>query len=160
LDDFIEKTHSEKDHKEFRSFMENFDKKYDSQEEYTYRLGIFKENMKKVTLLENSEQGTAKYGPTIFADLTEEKFSKHHLGLRPDLKQGFKKVKKAKVPFLTSIPDEFDWRNYNAVTPVKNQGMCGSCWAFSVTGNIEGLYAKKHNKLMSFSEQGKKYFNY
>jgi cathepsin F len=108
--------------------------------------------MEKVKLLQDSEQGTATYGATIFADLTEEEFTKRHLGLRPDLRQ-LRYRKKAKIPLLTRIPEDFDWRHYNAVTPVKNQGFCGSCWAFSVTGNIEGAYAIKHNNLLSFSEQ-------
>jgi C1A family cysteine protease len=50
------------------------------------------------------------------------------------------------------IPSSIDWRNI-AVTPVKDQGQCGSCWAFSTTGALEGIYAIQQNKLVSFSEQ-------
>jgi len=145
--------HLRYDHVQFREFMRQHGKVYAEEEEFKYRLGVFRENMKKVMLLQKTEQGTATYGATQFADLTEEEFTRHYLGFRPDLRQGPKKRKLAKIPYLTSVPEEFDWRNYSAVTPVKNQGMCGSCWAFSVTGNIEGLYANKHHKLVSFSEQ-------
>ena len=46
-----------------------------------------------------------------------------------------------------------DWRNKNAVTPIKDQGNCGSCWAFSTTGSLEALYAINKSQLLSFSEQ-------
>lgn len=149
-----QKNNLDLEEKKFGIFMAQHGKKYDSDEEYQYRLGVFKQNLQKIKLLQEYEEGTATYGVTRFADLTEEEFSGHSLGLRPDLKRKFKSVKQANIPNLPKLPDEFDWRNYNAVTPVKNQGLCGSCWAFSVTGNIEGLYAVKHKSLVSFSEQG------
>jgi C1A family cysteine protease len=54
---------------------------------------------------------------------------------------------------LTELADSVDWTTKNAVTPIKNQAQCGSCWAFSTTGSLEGAYAIKNSKLVSFSEE-------
>jgi C1A family cysteine protease len=53
----------------------------------------------------------------------------------------------------TSIPSSINWLDKNAVTPVKDQGQCGSCWSFSTTGALEGAYSIKYGNLLSFSEQ-------
>lgn len=52
-----------------------------------------------------------------------------------------------------NIPDKIDWRDHGFVSPVENQGQCGSCWAFSAIGALEGQYFKKTNRLITFSEQ-------
>ena len=112
--------------------------------------------MKKVQFLQESELGTAVYGPTVTADLTEMEFKKNFLGMKtkwsklsddPDIHWPA-----AEIPDV-DLPKEFDWREAGAVTEVKNQGQCGSCWAFSVTGNMEGQYMVKHGELLDLSEQ-------
>merc|ERR1712198_820773 len=116
------------------------------------------EELKAVQFLRESEQGTAEYGATEFSDLTEMEF-KQYLGtpLWQRKRQGLADDPDihwppAEIPDV-DLPKEFDWRDHGAVTEVKNQGQCGSCWAFSVTGNVEGAYAVKHGKLLDLSEQ-------
>jgi len=136
----------------FHRFMNVHSKTYATREEYKKRYGIFRANMKKVQFLEETELGTATYGATRMADLTEQEFRQRHLGLNMSKDDPDIHWPPADIPEV-DLPREFDWREHGAVTPVKNQGMCGSCWAFSVTGNVEGQYAIKNKKLVSLSEQ-------
>uniref|UniRef100_A0A9J8BHZ4 Cathepsin F n=2 Tax=Cyprinus carpio TaxID=7962 RepID=A0A9J8BHZ4_CYPCA len=137
---------------EFKNFMITYNRTYSSQEEAEKRLRIFQENMKTAQTLQSLEQGSAEYGVTKFSDLTEDEFRMMYLN--PMLSQwSLKKEMKPATPASKAAPDSWDWRDHGAVSPVKNQGMCGSCWAFSVTGNIEGQWFKKTGQLLSLSEQ-------
>ncbi|KAF6198874.1 hypothetical protein GE061_006897 [Apolygus lucorum] len=142
----------DKDLLSFSAFVNRESRLYKTDEEMRYRFHVFRANMLKAAYLNKTEQGTATYGATMFADMTKSEF-KQYTGLvyNPN-KRPAKLPKMAEIPDI-DLPDEFDWRDSGVVTPVKNQGSCGSCWAFSVTGNIEGLYAIANKELLSFSEQ-------
>ncbi|XP_046658469.1 uncharacterized protein LOC124352819 isoform X2 [Homalodisca vitripennis] len=138
----------------FEEFKTKYNKVYPDDKEHNRRFRIFRANLKKIQAFQENEQGTAVYGPNMFADLTANEFKQKYLGLKPGPvpKPSSHHMVAAKIPDIT-LPTDFDWREHNAVTPVKNQGQCGSCWAFSVTGNVEGQWAIKHGKLLSLSEQ-------
>ena len=136
----------------FENFVKKYKRRYLNDMEHDMRLRIFKQNLHKIEQLNKNEQGTAKYGLTPFADLTEKEYL-HKTGLVVREKhENALKNPIAEIPDV-EVPESFDWRDKGAVTAVKNQGNCGSCWSFSVTGNIEGLHAIKTGNLEAYSEQ-------
>ena len=131
----------------FQQWKQAHGKIYKSAQEEEYRFKTFLQNYKSI-LAYNAEQDDVTLGLNLFADLTSEEFSRRYTGTLPSKGQGEIKKYEAK-----DLPASFDWRTKGAVTPVKNQGSCGSCWTFSTTGALEGLYYINSSKLVSLSEQ-------
>jgi len=136
----------------FDEFINNFKKAY-SEEEKAIRFEIFQKNFDLIQT-ENAKGHKYTLGVTEFTDLTRDEFRKTHLGLR----KGSKAF--SGLPYLgrhqvsnTTVPKTVDWRKEGAVTPVKNQQQCGSCWAFSSTGSLEGAWKIASGNLVSLSEQ-------
>lgn len=140
----------------FAKFKQNFGRVYENDEEEAMRFRVFQNNLFLIRQLNKFEQGTAAYGVTEFADFTQDEYFQRTGLLKRNVDEDelTNEIQnpEAEIPNI-KLPKSHDWRDFNAVTPVKNQGNCGSCWAFSVTGNIEGLNAIKAGKLSSFSEQ-------
>ncbi|PAA76197.1 hypothetical protein BOX15_Mlig021148g1 [Macrostomum lignano] len=136
---------------QFAEFKRAHGKVYASRAEEQRRFAIFRDNMKKAYAYQMLDRGDARYGASVFADLTQEEFRSRYLSPRWDLSR--RPAEEAAVPTLGDLPTSFDWREKGAVTEVKNQGTCGSCWAFSTTGNIEGQWFINKKKLVDLSEQ-------
>jgi cathepsin L len=150
-------TPSEQDYQGFFvSFVKTFNKQYSS-DEFFQRYSIFKANHNKIRL-HNLEQKAGKHTFTMavneFADMTFTEFHSKMTGLQ-SRDMGVLRESNGDGPHLdVSAPAaSLDWRTKNAVTPVKNQQQCGSCWAFSTTGSTEGAHAIKTGNLVSLSEQ-------
>jgi C1A family cysteine protease len=111
------------------------------------RQEMVKVEMKKM----QSENRTYEVELNKFADMSTEEFASTYLGTRPPtMRSNNEQLLEATT---ATLPASVDWRTRNAVTPIKNQGSCGSCWSFSAIGALESLYAIKYGILKSFSEQ-------
>jgi C1A family cysteine protease len=132
----------------FDKFKSDYKKVYGTKEEEGKRFEIFKENFERA-VLQNFEHQTDVFGVTKFSDLTQEEF-KGFLNFSP--REGDLDLSvPVHTPKYHAASSSFDWRSYGAVTPVKNQGYCGSCWAFSATETIESAYYLKGHALTEFS---------
>jgi len=94
--------------------------------------------------------GTFTLAHNQFSHMTEEEFNAKQLGFKP---RPADEVRETNHFTGAAPPTSWDWAPKGAVTPVKNQGQCGSCWAFSTTGSMEGAHFIKTGSLISFSEQ-------
>jgi len=136
---------------QFASFVAKYDKSY-SREDLLYRYNVFKANVDFITR-HNRANFSYTLGMNKFGDLPFEEFHAKYTGFNY-VKRDF--IRSKNVPphqHRLSNPASVDWRSAGAVTPVKDQGQCGSCWAFSATGSMEGAYFIAKKNLVSLSEQ-------
>ena len=130
----------------YNDYLSNFNKKYHSREKQS-RFRIFQDNIEFINNHNHNNSFQYQLGLNYFTDMTNEEFKKYHGLNNFQSSSNFCQFKNNK-----DLPDDVDWRQ-TAVTPIKNQGQCGSCWAFSTTGALEGAYYLKNKELISFSEQ-------
>jgi len=134
----------------FTSWMQTHQKSY-SASEFQVRYTIFKSNMDYARDWNNQYPEGPVLGMTHLADLTNAEYQKLYLGTKIDATN--KLASAPKVEVSDSYNATVDWRTKNVVSPIKNQGQCGSCWSFSTTGSTEGAHALKTGNLVSLSEQ-------
>jgi C1A family cysteine protease len=134
----------------FSNYAAKFGKRYASKEEFAFRKEVFFSNLAKAQALLD-ENSTFTVGENHLADWTPEEYKKL-LGYRPN-KALRESLPTQVVSDIITLPDTVDWRDQGAVTGVKDQGQCGSCWAFSTTGSLEGAHFLKTGELLSLSEQ-------
>ncbi|AOT85582.1 v-cath [Cyclophragma undans nucleopolyhedrovirus] len=137
----------------FEDFLRNYNKKYESPVEKQHRFKIFEHNLREIIDKNRLDGGSAQYKINKFSDLSKNEILTKYTGLSvPPLVQNFCRVIVLDQP-PGKGPLNFDWRDQNKVTNVKNQGACGACWAFATLASLETQYALKFNRLVNLSEQ-------
>ena len=130
----------------FMEFVTMHGKSYGTVAEFQFRAAQFATRHAEIEAFNADANNTHVVGHNEFSDMTYAEMKKRN---------GYVHREQTKVVELSeeNLEASVDWRSKGAVTPVKNQGQCGSCWAFSTTGSVEAAYFLKHGSLKSFSEQ-------
>jgi cathepsin L len=136
--------------KEFTNFQERFSKLYSSREELDYRFSVFRQNL--VSILTHNADLSQNFtmGVNQFTDLTSQEFRDQYTGLKAEVgSYGCKTFSSSAL----NAPSSIDWRSKGVVNPVRDQGQCGSCWAFATTANAESVWAISTGQLLDLSEE-------
>ncbi|KAL5019855.1 hypothetical protein ScPMuIL_002747 [Solemya velum] len=137
---------------EWESYKTTHNKHY-HENEFQRRI-IWESNIQKIQRHNlEADRGLHTYtlGMNKYGDLTSEEFRQLN-GFNTSLRSA---VVETFLPpsHVTSLPSTVDWRKEGYVTPIKDQGQCGSCWAFAAVASLEGQHFKKEGELVSLSEQ-------
>jgi len=140
----------------FNDFIQKYNKQYTGAE-VSRKFQIFQQNLGIMRAM-NREQPYPVYNVTKFFDMSPAEFRRFPCGVDKliqlnQTRAGFSPVMNTEPIPRAPLPPNFDWTTQGAVTPIKNQRDCGSCWAFSTIANIEGVHFLAKKKLVSLSEQ-------
>lgn len=133
---------------EFEKYIRKYQKTYSSADEYVHRLQIFADNIDYIEVT-NQKLLSYRLGINRFADLSNEEFKTAYLGAKSTSER--KHVKKNML--RKTVAESIDWVAEGAVSRVKDQSMCASCYAFTAIGAIESAHYLKTKEMVEYSEQ-------
>ena len=148
----------------FTNFQEKFAKKYENVQELETRFSVFRENFRNIITHNADRNQSFTMGVNQFTDLTPEEFKAQMIrGLKASVGSfGCGTFSNS----ASGAPTSIDWTTKGVVNPVRDQGQCGSCWAFATTANAESVWAISKGQLLDLSEEflvdcasGAGYFN-
>ena len=131
----------------FANFVSQYRKSYFSSAEYNMRLATFKQNVAQIEKL--NREDTATYGINQFSDWTHEEFMKLNGAIEQEDEASTHVEENEGVVPTGSV----DWRSKGVLNPVKDQGSCGSCWAFAAVGEHEARWAIERGQMKTLGEQ-------
>lgn len=136
---------------EFDKFKRKHGKQYGNKKEHVYRQELFRQNIRFIHSMNRKSKGYA-LSVNHLTDKSDVELKALRGKIYTGVYNGGKPFPYQHVQKL-QLPAQFDWRIFGAVTPVKDQSVCGSCWSFGTVGAIEGAYFLKTGQLLRFSQQ-------